>query len=84
MQAARDYPNTKIKQQKLTKEEMENMPVNLKTKYKPLATFWEYLCPTNNTTYMVYIPETNPFSNYDFREDIPSYGTRKHAATDPK
>ena len=62
---------------------MENMPVNLKTKYKPFATFWEYLCPTNNTTYMAYIPGTNPFNSYDFRADIPNPVTRKHAVTDP-
>ena len=44
MQATTDYPNTVIKQKKLSDEEMENMPVNLKTKYKPFTTFWEYLC----------------------------------------
>ena len=41
MQAARDYPNIVIKKKKISDEEMENMSVNMKTKYKPFATFWE-------------------------------------------
>ena len=32
-QATKDYPNIVMKQQTLTEEDMENMPVNLKTKY---------------------------------------------------
>ena len=62
---------------------MTNMPVKMKTKFKPFPTFWEYLCPTNNTTYMAFVPGTNPFNYYDFKADIPNPVTRKHAITDP-
>ena len=60
------------------------MPVTIKTKQRPFATYYEYLCPTNNTTFMPYVPDTNPFLDYAFTEAIPNPITRAAAANDPK
>ena len=78
-----EKPNFNFKLKKLTDEQMMNMPVNLKTKYKPIATFWEYLCPTNNITYNVYMPVMDPFDGYNFTAEIPNPVTRKAALTAP-
>jgi hypothetical protein len=59
------------------------MPVQLKAKYKPFATYWEFLDPTNNITYCTYTPGRNPFDNHDFKKDIPNPDTRKEAQTNP-
>ena len=68
----------------ITDEEINNMPVTIKTKQRPFATYYEYLCPTNNTTFMPYVPNTNPFLDYAFQESIPNPTTRTAAASDPK
>ena len=68
----------------ITDEEINNMPVTIKTKQRPFATYYEYLCPTNNTTFMPYVPNTNPFLDYAFQETIPNPTTRLAAANDPK
>ena len=57
------------------------MPIQLKSKYKPFATYWEFLCPTNNITYNIYIPGMDPFDGFDFTKAIPNPATRKEAAT---
>ena len=68
----------------LTEDQIDAIQVHLKTKYKPFATYWEYLCPSNNTTFMVYDPKKNPFLDYDFNLEVPNPLTRKHGVTDPK
>ena len=55
----------------------------MKTTRKPFSTYWEFLCPTNNTTFMPYTPSTNPFNEYDFNAPIANPVTRKHATSDP-
>ena len=67
----------------LTEDQITAMPVQLKAKYKPFATYWEFLDPTNNITYCTYTPGRNPFDNHDFTKDIPNKETRKEAQTNP-
>ena len=75
-------PSTEYNQ--LSKEEIGAIQVQLKTKRKPFSTYWEFLCPTNNTTFMVYTPDRNPFMDYDFNAKIANPLTRKHALSDPQ
>ena len=66
----------------LSSQEIGAIQVQLKTKRKPFSTYWEFLCPSNNTTFMVYTPDKNPFSDYDFTAKIANPLTRKHATSD--
>ena len=83
LNAARNN-NVGITLNPLTDDQANAIQVHLKTKYKPFATYWEYLCPSNNTTFIVYYPRKNPFHAYDFNKEIPNPITRKHAIADPK
>ena len=76
--------NPNIEYKPLNEQEIESIKVKLKTKRKPFATYWEFLCPSNNTTFMAYTQHTNPFSNYDFSNKIPNPFTRQQAATNPQ
>ena len=82
--AQRNNPTSVIPHKELTEEQIAAMPVQLKSKYKPFATYWEFLCPTNNITYNVYIPGMDPFDKFDFTKAIPNPATRKEAATKPE
>ena len=75
--------NPNIEYHPLNSQEIKAIQVQIKTKRKPFATYWEFLCPTNNTTFMVYTPSTNPFNEYDFNSNIANPLTRKHATSDP-
>jgi len=81
-QAAIQNPNIPYKP--LNSQEIDAITVQLKTKKKPFATYYEFLCPTNNTTFMVYTPSINPFQDYDFNHPIPNPLTRKHAISEPE
>ena len=50
----------------LSDDQINAIPVNQKVKYRPFAMYWEYLCPSNNITFMNYTPGTNPFIHYEF------------------
>jgi hypothetical protein len=52
LNAARNN-NVGITLNPLTDDQANAIQVHLKTKYKPFATYWEYLCPSNNTTFIV-------------------------------
>ena len=73
--------NPDIEYKPLNQQEIESIKVKLKTKQKPFATYWEFLCPSNNTTFMAYTQHTNPFNKYDFHNKIPNPLTRQHAVT---
>ena len=81
-EALRQNPNIEYKP--LNDQEIESIKVKLKTKRKPFAAYWEFLCPSNNTTFMAYTQHTNPFNNYDFSNEIPNPLTRQQAATNPQ
>ena len=70
LNAAREN-NVGITLNPLTDEQANAIQVHLKTKYKPFATYWEYLCPSNKMTFMVFDPRKNPFHLYDFNKEIP-------------
>ena len=74
--------NPEIEYKPLNQQEIEPIKVKLKTKRKPFGTYWEFLCPSNNTTFMAYIQGTNPFTHYDFKSKIANPLTRDLAATD--
>ena len=69
----KDALNTNAQRYKeLTEEQVTSMPVQLKVKYKPFATYWEFLDPSNNITYCTYTPGMDPFGDHDFSKDIPN------------
>ena len=76
--------NPDIGYKPLNQQEIEAIKVHLKTKKKPFSTYWEFLCPSNNTTFMTYTPHTNPFNNYNFHTKIANPLTRQHATTNPQ
>ena len=75
--------NPNIKYKPLSQQEIEAIKVKLKTKRKPFSTYWEFLCPSNNTTFMAYTPNRNPFSDYNFNNKIANPLTRQQAVTNP-
>ena len=81
-EARKSNPN--LQYNPLSQQEINAIQIQMKTKRKPFATYWEFLCPTNNTTFMVYTPSTNPFNEYDFNAAIANPLTRKHATSDSK
>ena len=81
-EALRHNPN--IEYRPLNQHEIEAIKVKLKTKAKPFGTYWEFLCPSNNTTFMAYTQDTNPFTHYDFNNKIANPVTREHIATNPQ
>ena len=68
----------------LTPQEIGAIQVHLKTKQNPFSTYWEFLCPSNNTTFMAYTPTKNPFTNYNFHEKIANPHTRLKATSDSR
>ena len=76
--------NPNIQFHPLAQHEINSIQVHMKTKRKPFSTYYEFLCPTNNTTFMIYTPSTNPFNEYNFDETIPNPLTRKHSVSDPQ
>ena len=81
-EALRHNPNIEYKP--LNQQEIEAIKVKLKTKAKPFGTYWEFLCPSNNTTFMAYTQDENPFTHYDFNNKIANPVTREHIATNPQ
>ena len=79
-EAIRHNPNIEYKP--LTRQEIGAIEVKLKQKRKPFSTYWEFLCPSNNSTFMVYTPNKNPFSEYDFTNKIANPLTRRNANND--
>ena len=77
-------PDTPHNYKPLNNEQMENIPVNQKVKYRPFAQYWEFLCPSNNITFMNYTPGTNPFINYNFGNLIANPITEREAAKDAR
>ena len=75
--------NPGIEYEPLNQQEIEAINVKLKTKRKPFGMYWEFLCPSNNTTFMAYTQDTNPFAHYDFTNKIANPLTRRQANTDP-
>ena len=80
-EAIRQNPNIEYKP--LNQQEIEAIKVKLKIKRKPFSTYWEFLCPSNNTTFMAYTPNRNPFNDYDFTNKIANPLTRQQAVTNP-
>jgi hypothetical protein len=78
------HPEKKIHGEHLSEEQIQALPVQLKTKHKPFATYWEFLDPSNNTTYNIYTPGTSPFAHHDFYDAIPNPATRNEAITKPE
>ena len=76
--------NPNIAYKPLNPQEIDAIQVQLKHTNKPFSTYWEFLCPTNNSTFMVYTPNINPFQEYDFNNPIANPLTRRHAITEPK
>ena len=74
--------NPNIEYKPLTMQEIGAIEVKIKTKRKPFSTYWEFLCPSNNSTFMVYTPNKNPFSDYDFTNKIANPLTRRNADND--
>ena len=75
--------NPQIQYKPLNQDAIDSIQVQLKTKKQPFSTYWEFLCPSNNTTFMAYTPSENPFANYDFSNNIANPLTRMHAVTNP-
>ena len=67
----------------LSTEQIDNLQVALKTKYRPFKVYFEFLDPSNGTTFCHYNNQSNPFDEHDFTEATPNPLTRKHAMTDP-
>ena len=63
--ARRKNPNITLKE--LAPNEIDAIQVTLKERHKPFKMYYEFLCPTNNTTFMPYTMSTNPFSEYDIQ-----------------
>ena len=68
----------------LTPQEIGAIQVHLKTKQNLFSTYWEFLCPSNNTTFMAYTPTKNPFTDYNFHEKIANPHTRIKATSDSR
>ena len=68
----------------LNTQEMEAIQVSLKTKQRPFAVYYEFLCPSNNHTFMPYTQGSNPFLDYDFSQPIANPLSRKHALAHPE
>lgn len=73
-------PNFKFKE--LTNEEIQNIQVNIKTKQRPFASYYEFLDPSNGTTYIPFTVNKDPFADHDFTLPIPNPITRRTAASD--
>ena len=76
------HKNPDITFKELSENEVDAIKVTLKERHKPFKMYYEFLCPTNNTTFMQYTMNTNPFFEYDFGQQIPNPVTRKHARSD--
>ena len=76
--------NPEIEYKPLDQQEIEAIKVQLKTKKNPFSTYWEFLCPSNNTTFMAYTQHSNPFNHYNFHDKIANPLTRQQAATNPQ
>lgn len=66
----------------LNQTEIEAIQVSQKERHKPFKVYYEFLCPSNNITFMPYSLNSNPFAEYDFSQHIPNPVTRKHALSD--
>ena len=82
LSAKRQNPNICFKE--LTETEIDAIQVSQKERHKPFKMYYEFLCPSNNTTFMPYSMLMNPFTGYDFSHTIPNPVTRKHARTDKR
>ena len=56
--------------------------ITRKTSKNPFRVFFEFVDPSNNVTFMKYIPNSNPFAGFDFKLDIPNPANREKAQTD--
>ena len=56
--------------------------ITRKTSKNPFRVFFEFVDPSNNVTFMKYIPNSNPFAGFDFKQDIPNPANRDKAQTD--
>ena len=56
--------------------------ITRKTAKNPFKIFYEFQDPSNNMTFMRYIPGLNPFDLFDFTQAIPNPGTREKAKVD--
>ena len=75
--------NPEITSSELKPEEIENLQVSVKTKSRPFTVFYEFLDPSNGTTFCHYDLKSDPFAVHDFTNPIPNPLTRKHAQSDP-
>ena len=80
LSAKQKNPNSSFKE--LNQTEIDAIQVSQKERHKPFKVYYEFLCPSNNTTFMPYTLNSNPFSGYDFNQNIPNPVTRKHAISD--
>ena len=60
----------------------ETLFITRKTAKNPFKIFYEFQDPSNNMTFMRYIPGLNPFDSFDFNQAIPNPGTREKAKVD--
>ena len=56
--------------------------ISRKTSKNPFRVFFEFVDPSNNVTFMRYVPGNSPFTLFDFKEDIPNPANRDKARTD--
>ena len=73
------HKNPNITFKELAENEIDAIQVTLKERDKHFKMYYEFLCTTNNTTFIPYTMNTNPFFEYDFSQHIPNPVTRKHA-----
>ena len=58
------------------------MFITRKTSKNPFRVFFEFVDPSNNVTFMKFIPNSDPFTGFDFKQDIPNPANRDKAKTD--
>ena len=73
------HKNPHIPFNELSSSEIDSIQVTQKERHKPFKLYYEFLCPSNNSTFMPYSMNMNPFSGYDFSQTIPNPVTRNHA-----
>ena len=60
----------------------DTLYITRKTAKNPFKLYFEFQDPSNNLTFMRYIPGVNPFEHFDFTQEIPNPGTREKAKVD--
>ena len=67
----------------LTTDQINSIQLGPKTKSRPFKLYYEFLDPSNGTTFCTYDLVTDPFKDHDFTQKMANPITRKHALSDP-